>query len=206
MTKRTSFLGAVVLAAAVAVPAVAEARIVDLRVAAQGGLMGGWGTTSNTPDFFEQTRGPGFGFEVGAKLLVFDFSVNFLQIVDSNGLSGTLIQGLFGTEIDIPVGHMKLDNGESAHMLHTGIVGGVALGTGAPVMLPVTNDQLADKGFIARYRFAYEFFLNPFMGVGGEVDFGWHYFLGGEAINNAAAHSTGYQGMVLGNFTFHLGR
>jgi hypothetical protein len=205
MTKRSSFLGAAVIAAAVALPAVAEARIVDLRLAGQGGLMGGWGTTSNTPDFFEQTRGPGFGFEVGAKLLVFDFSVNFLQIIDSKGLSGTLIQGLFGTEIDIPVGHMKLDNGQSAHMLHTGIAGGVALGTGAPVSLPVTNDQLADKGFVARYRFAYEFFLNPFMGVGGEVDFGWHYFLGGQAVNNAAAHSTGYQGMLLGNFTFHLG-
>ena len=205
MTKRSSFLGAVVIAASVALPAVAEARIVDLRLAGQGGLMGGWGTTSNTPDFFEQTRGPGFGFEVGAKLLVFDFSVNFLQIIDSKGLSGTLIQGLFGTEIDIPVGHMKLDNGQSAHMLHTGIAGGVALGTGAPVSLPVTNDQLADKGFVARYRFAYEFFLNPFMGVGGEVNFGWHYFLGGQAVNNAAAHSTGYQGMLLGNFTFHLG-
>jgi hypothetical protein len=206
MTKRSTFLGAAVLAAAVALPSVAEARMIDLRVAAQGGLMGGWGTTSNTPDFFEQTRGPGFGFDVGLKLLVFDFSVNFLQIIDGNGLSGTLIQGLFGTDIDIPVGHMKLDNGESAHVLHTGIVGGVALGTGAPVMLPVTNDQLADKGFIARYRFAYEFFLNPFMGVGGEVNFGWHYFLGGEAINNASAHSTGWQGMLLGNFTFHLGR
>ena len=206
MTKRSSFLGAAVLAAAVALPGVAEARIIDLRLAGQGGLMGGWGTTSNTPDFFAQTAGPGFGFDVGLKLLVFDFSVNFLQFVDGNGLSGTLIQGLFGTDIDIPVGHMKLDNGESAHVLHTGIVGGVALGTGAPVSLPVTNDQLADKGFIARYRFAYEFFLNPFMGVGGEVNFGWHYFLGGQAVNNAAAHSTGYQGMLLANFTFHLGR
>jgi hypothetical protein len=206
MTRRSSFLGAAVLATVIAVPAVAEARLIDLRLAGQGGLMGGWGTTSNTPDFFEQTSGLGFGFEAGLKLLVFDFSVNVLQIVDGGGLSGTLIQGLFGTEIDIPVGHMKLDNGESAHVLHTGIAGGVALGTGAPVMLPVTNDQLADKGFIARYRFGYEFMLNPFMGVGGEVDFGWHYFLGGQAVNNSAAHSSGYQGMLLGKFTFHLGR
>ena len=55
-------------------PAVAEARIVDLRLAGSGGGMIGWGTTPSTPDFFEQTRGPGFGFELGLKLLVFDFS------------------------------------------------------------------------------------------------------------------------------------
>src|SRR6185436_4498341 len=99
MIKRSSFLAAVLLAG-VAVPAVAEARIVDLRLAGQAGGMVGWGTTANTPDFFEQTRGPGFGFEIGAKLLVFDFSVTLLQMMDGNGLTGTLLQGLFGTEID----------------------------------------------------------------------------------------------------------
>jgi hypothetical protein len=205
MTKRSTFLGAALLAA-VAFPAVAEARIVDLRLAGNAGGMVGWGTTANTPDFFAQTRGPGFGFELGAKLLVFDFSVTLLQMIDGNGLSGTLLQGLFGTEIDIPAGHMKLDNGQSAHIIHTGIVGGVALGTGAPVSFPVTNSQLADKGFVTRYRIAYEFFLNPFMGVGGQLDFGWHYFLGGQAVNNSADHSKGFHGMLLGHFTFHLGR
>ena len=204
MIKRSSFL-ATVLLAGVAVPAVAEARIVDLRLAGQAGGMVGWGTTPNTPDFFEQTRGPGFGFEIGAKLLVFDFSVTVLQMVNGNGLSGTLLQGLFGTEIDIPAGRMKLDNGQSAHMVHTGIAAGVALGTGAPVTLPVMNSELADKGFVTRYRFGYEFFLNPFMGVGGQLDFGWHYFLGGQAVNIPEDHSKGFHGMLLANFTFHLG-
>jgi hypothetical protein len=204
MTKRSTFLGAALIAA-VAFPAVAEARIVDLRLAGNAGGMVGWGTTDNTPDFFAQTRGPGFGFELGAKLLVFDFSVTLLQMIDGNGLSGTLLQGLFGTEIDIPAGHMKLENGQSAHIIHTGIVGGVALGTGAPVSFPVTNSQLADKGFVTRYRIAYEFFLNPFMGVGGQLDMGWHYFLGGQAVNNSADHSKGFHGMLLAHFTFHLG-
>jgi hypothetical protein len=205
MMKRSSVIAAAVLLGAVAAPAVAEARVVDLRLAGNAGGMVGWGTTANTPDFFAQTRGPGFGFELGAKLLVFDFSVSFLQIVKDGGLSGTLIQGLFGTEIDIPVGPYKLDNGQSAQMLHTGIAAGVALGTGAPVSLPVTNDQLADKGFVARYRIGYEYFLNPFMGVGGELNFGYHYFLGGKAVNDTADHSSGYQGTLLANFTFHLG-
>ncbi len=179
--------------------------MIDLRLAGNAGGMVGWGTTPKTPDFFEQARGPGFGFELGLKLLVFDFSVSFLQIVKDGGLSGTLIQGLVGTEIDIPAGHSKLDNGQSAHVLHTGLVGGVALGTGAPVMLPVTNNQLADKGVLFRFRFGYEYFLNPFMGVGGHLDFGYHYFLGGQAVNNTADHSVGYQGMLMADFTFHLG-
>ena len=205
MMKRRSVIAAAALAAAIVVPAVAQARVVDLRLAGNVGGMVGWGTTPNTPDFFEQTRGPGFGFELGAKLLVFDFSITFLQILKDGDLAGTLIQGLFGTEIDIPVGPYKLANGQSAQVLHTGIVAGVALGTGAPVMLPVTNDQLADKGFVARYRFGYEYFLNPFMGVGAQLDLGYHYFLGGQAINNTKDHSAGYQGALLANFTFHLG-
>jgi len=207
MMKRSSLMAAAAVLAGIAAPTVAEARVVDLRLAGTAGGLIGWGTTQNTPDFFEQTRGPGFGFELGAKLLVFDFSVNFLQIVKNGELAGTLIQGLFGTEIDIPVGPYKLDNGQgqSAQILHTGIVAGVALGTGAPVSLPIMNDQLADKGFVSRFRFAYEFFLNPFMGVGGQLDFGWHYFLGGQAVNNTADHSSGYHGSLLATFTFHLG-
>jgi hypothetical protein len=204
MMKRRSILGAAVVAA-LAFPAVAEARAVDLRLAAQGGGMYGWGTTTNTPDFFEQTRGPGFGFEVGAKLLVFDFSVDFMQFVN-NGLQGTLIQLLAGTEVDIPAGQAKLPSGQSAHILHMGVAAGGALGTGAPVTLPVTNDQLADKGFVSRFRIGYEYFLNQFMGIGAELDLGYHYFLGGQAVAvNAADHSSGYHGMLLANFTFHLG-
>lgn len=204
MTKRSGILGAAVIAA-VALPAVAEARVADLRVAAQGGGMYGWGTTTNTPDFFEQTRAPGFGFETGLKLLVFDVSVDFTQFVQDGGLKGTLIQLLAGTDIDIPAGQAKLPNGQSANVIHMGIEAGGALGTGAPVMLPVTNDQLADKGFVSRFRFGYEYLLNQFMGVGGQLDLGYHYFLGGQAVNNASAHSSGYHGMLMANFTFHLG-
>jgi hypothetical protein len=202
MTKRSSILGAAVIAA-LALPAVAEARALDLRLSANGGGMYGFGTTSNTPDFFEQTRGPGFGFEAGAKLLVLDVSLNFMQFLN-NGLQGTLIQLLVGTDIDIPAGQTKLPNGQSAHVVHMGIEAGGALGTGAPVMLPVTNDQLADKGFVSRFRVGYEYLLNQFMGVGTHLDLGYHYFLGGQAVNSAD-HSSGYHGMLLADFTFHLG-
>jgi len=204
MTKRSSILGLTLLAA-VAFPAAAEARIVDLHLGANAGGMYGWGTTSNTPDFFHQASGPGFGFEAGLKLLIFDVSVDFMQIVKSGGFDGTLIQLLAGIDTDLPAGSTKLPNGQSVNVIHIGAWGGVALGTGAPVSLPITNDQLADKGVVSRVRFAYEYYLNDFMGVGPELSFGWHYFLGGQAINMTSDHSAGYHLIGLANFTFHLG-
>ena len=166
--------------------------------------MFGWGQRSVVPDFFRQSAGPGFGFELGARLLVIDLSMSFLQLMDSNGLSGTLIQVLLGTEIDIPVGQPKLPNGQSVNILHAGVVGGVALGTGAPVSFPINNEQVADKGLVSRFRFGYEYFLNPFMGVGAQLDFGYHYFLAGQPINGMD-HASGFHIIGLGNLTFHLG-
>jgi hypothetical protein len=204
MTKR-SWILAVALVAVVAVPATARARVVDLHLGATGGGMYGWGTTNNTPDFFHQAAGPGFGFDAGLKLLIFDVSVDFMQIIKDGALGGTLIQLLAGIDTDLPAGSQKLPNGQSVNVIHIGAWAGGALGTGAPVSLPITNDQLADKGFVSRFRGAYEYYQNEFMGVGGEVSFGWHYFLGGQSTVNSADHSAGYHLVGLANFTFHLG-
>jgi hypothetical protein len=204
VTGRARWLGAVALAATLAAPAAAEARLVDLRAAAQAGGMFGWGQRSAVPDFFRQSAGPGFGFELGARLLVIDLSMSFLQLMDTDGLSGTLIQLLLGTEIDIPVGDPKLPNGQSVNVLHTGIVAGVALGTGATVSFPIDNEQIADKGIVSRFRFGYEYFLNPFVGVGGQLDLGYHYFLAGQPINGMD-HASGFHIIGLGNLTFHIG-
>ena len=74
-------------------------------------------------------------------------------------------------------------------------------------MAPVTNEQLAGKGFRRATGSRYEYFLNPFMGVGGEVQFGYHYLVGASGtVNNSADHSSGYHIMALGSFIFHLGR
>ena len=120
--------------------------------AGNAGGMYGWGTTPNTPDFFEQTRGPGFGFEVGAKLLVFDFSVDFMQIVNDGGLSGTLIQVLLGTEHRHPGrASAKLDERpERAACFTPGVVGGRRARHGRARDAAGDNDQLADKGFVSR--------------------------------------------------------
>jgi hypothetical protein len=175
--------------------------MVDLRLAGTAGGMFGWGTTPNTQDMIRNAAGPGFGAELGLKLLVIDASVNVFQIVKDGGLNATLIQGLIGTDIDFPAGNTKLENGQSVHMVHTGVVAGFVLGTNAPAMRPVTNDQLAGKGFVTRYRLAYEYFLNPFMGVSVEGHFGYHYLVGGSAtVNNSSDHSSGYHIVGLASF------
>ena len=53
------------------------------------------------------------------------------------------------------------------------------------------NAQIANKGITSRNRLAYEYFLNPFMGVGGEA-FGYHYFIDGQRAANSQDHSSGY--------------
>ena len=93
-------------------------------------------SASAVPDFFRQSAGPGSGFELGARLLVIDLSMSFLQLVDSNGLSGALMQALLGAEVDIPVGQPRLPNGQSINVLHAGVAGGAALGYGRAGELP----------------------------------------------------------------------
>jgi hypothetical protein len=202
VTGRKVILGAAVVAA-LAAPAVAEARMIDLRLSGQGGGMFGWTTTPNAQDMFRTAAGPGVGVEAGLKLLVFDASVSVLQMF-KDGLGGTFIQGLLGVDVDLPAGNTKLDTGQNVHIIHTGAVFGFVLGTSAPAMTPVMSDQLADRGFVGRGRLAYEYYLNPFMGVGVEGHFGWHYLVGG-ANATISDHSQGYHIAALGSFTFHLG-
>jgi hypothetical protein len=95
----------------------AEARLIDLYAGATAGGMAGWGTTPNTPDFFDTTRGGGVGFDLGLKLLIFDFSTNFFQTFNGSGAAGTLIEFLLGTEFDIPLGGAKLPDGQSQNVL-----------------------------------------------------------------------------------------
>lgn len=195
---------AVGLAVTLAAPRAAEARWVDLHAGLRAGGLVGWGTGSGEQtDFFERTRGPGVGFDMGLKLLVFDLSANFLQVFDGDGRAGTLTQLLLGFEIDLPVGRTKLPDGHSQMILRPGIAGGVGFGTPRPVAPPLSNAQISDKGIVSHAKLAYEFFLNPFVGVGAEANFGYHYFLWGQTVNGPA--SSGYQLAGLGTVTFHLG-
>jgi hypothetical protein len=203
--KRRGLLLAIVLGGALLAARPAEARLIDLYAGATAGGLAGWGTTPNTPDFFDTARGGGVGFNLGLKLLIFDFSTNFFQTFNSSGAAATMVQFLLGTELDIPLGETKLPDGHSQSVLEPEIAGGFGFGTPGPVNPPLSNDQVSAKGVVVNGIVGYEYYFNPFIAVGGQATFGYHYFFGGDVVNSSQGHSSGYHVVGLGTLTFHLG-
>jgi hypothetical protein len=210
MMSRARHLAATAVALGVALGGAraAEARLLDARAGVRLGGMAGWGSSDTTPDFFHNTAGFGGGFELGARLLIFDASVSFLQLVNSSGWAGTLTQVQLGVAFDIPIGEeRKTPDGKTVtdDVIHPAIVGGFGFGTPAPVKPPLTNDEISDKGIVAVAKVGYEHFLNQFLAIGLEGDIGYHYFLGGQVVTNNNDHSSGPHFIGLGTLTFHLG-
>jgi hypothetical protein len=203
-------MGALAAVALAARPA--EARLLDLRAGARAGGLTGWGTTANTPDFFERRGGPGVGAEVGARLLIFDFSVNFTQLFNGDGRNGTFTQALVGIAFDIPVGNQyfakgDIGAGQSQNIIRPIIGAGFGFGTSEAIRAPIDNAQISDKGFVSRAGVGYEHFFNPFIGAGAQVDFGYHYFVGGgqSMVASNETHSAGYNLSGFATLMFHLG-
>ncbi|HVZ75105.1 MAG TPA: hypothetical protein VHJ20_22135 [Polyangia bacterium] len=199
-------LGLVIILVGAARPA--EARLIDLHAGVRAGGVGGWGTTPNTPDFFDRRRGAGAGVDVGVKLLIFDLSANFTQLLDG----GTLSQLLFGINIDLPVGNQVfregIEKGHSRNLLRPLATVGVAAGTPEKVSPPLNEAQISDKGLVTYVGLGYEHFLNEFLGIGAQADFGYHYFVGGGASMAAPSmhgFSAGYNFDGFATLTFHLG-
>jgi hypothetical protein len=172
-------------------------KLVDLHGAVLVGGQLGRGTDSTIPDLYHQAQGPGFGAEVGARLLVLDLSIRFLQTVTQNGWQGTMLSALLGPSIEIPVARNVV--------IRPGLAGGFVFGTSGPVDPPLTNDQLAGKGFLVVGRFAVERMFGPIFGLGGEVQGGYHYLFGANAVVNGKDHSSGWQTGVFATAAFHLG-
>ena len=172
--------------------------------ATAGGLTG-WGTTPNTPDFFDSTRGPSVGFDMGLKVLFVDLSASFLQVLSGSGRSGTLIQLLLGGEVDVPLGSARLADGEPVHVLQPKLAGGLGFGTPGPVKTPYNDAQVSAKGIVGDAILGYSYYLDPLVAVGAEATFGYHYFFGGDVVNASEGHSSGYHVVALGTVTFHLG-
>ena len=183
----------------------AHARLVDLYAGGTAGGVTGWGTTKNTPDFFDSTRGAGVGFNLGVKVLFIDLSAGFLEVLNGSGTSGTFIQLLLGGEVDVPLGAARLADGGSVQVLQPRLAGGFAFGTPGQVNAPLTDAQISAKGIVGDAVLGYEYFLNPFIAVGAEGTFGWHYLFGGDVVNASQGHSSGYHVLALGTVTFHLG-
>ncbi len=192
----------------------AEARLIDLRADVLAGGITGWGNTTNTPDFFNRRQGPGLGLEVGVKLLIFDVSADFFQVIDGNGRAGTLTQILAGINIDVPIGNDKfqngIDRGHNKNILHPLADIGFAAGTPEPVHPPLDNAQISDKGLVTYVGLGYEHFLTGVIAIGAEAEYGYHYFTGGGrstvVVNEPnQLYSSGTQLAGYATLTFHLG-
>lgn len=184
-----------------------QARLIDLYAAGTAGGVTGWGTTPNTKDFFDLTRGGGLGFDLGMKLLFLNVDANFVQVFDGSGASGTFVQFLLGGAVDLPLGKQRFQNGEPVNVLEPKLAAGFGFGTPAPVHGTLTDDQISAKGVVADAVLGYEHYLDPYVAIGAQATFGWHYLFGGDVVNSSAnqGHSNGYHLIGLGTVTFHLG-
>ena len=183
----------------------AQARLIDFYAGPRARVIAGWGNKSGTPDFFDKVRGAALGAEAGAKLLVFQLSVSFLQMIDGGGRSGTLSQAILGVEIDIPIGEARMKDGRRKLLLRPGTGAGVGFGTPGPVSPPLSNDQISHKGLVTQTRLALEYNPHELFGFGVEGMFGYHYFVGAQAVNDVSTHDSGYHLSVLATATLHLG-
>jgi hypothetical protein len=181
----------------------ARAKLLDLHVGAVAGGMTGRGADSGTPDFFHLAQGGGFGAEVGLRLLVLDLSIRFVQFVDSKGTAGTLSTILLGPSVEIPV---QSRGEQPVLVVRPGVAVGFGFGTPLPVNLPLNNDQISGKGLLVVGRFGIERMFGPVVGLGAEVQGGYHYFFGADAtVNDQKDHSSGWQIAGFGMLSVHFG-
>ncbi len=174
-----------------------------------GGTTGG-GTARGAPDFFDASEGFASGVNLGVRLFVVDFSLRFLQMIDSHGASSTLSTALLGSSLEIPLvgggqdiaGHPR----RVEVVLRPGLGAGFALGTPAPVHLPIDNAQLSAKGFLVQGSCGVERLFGPYFGIGATLEGGYHYLFGQSAtLNSSSDRSQGWQLAIFTTFTGHFG-
>jgi hypothetical protein len=103
--------------------------------------------------------------------------------------------------VEIPV---KAGSGGPAVVVRPGLAVGFGFGTLGPVDPPLDAAQISAKGLLVNGRFAVERMFGPVLGLGAEVQGGYHYFFGG-VINEANTHSEGWQLVGLGTVSAHFG-
>jgi hypothetical protein len=187
----------------------AQGKLIDLHGAVLVGGSTGNGSAAGGTDFYHQTQGPGFGGEVGVRLLVLDLSIRFLQMVGSDGREGTQSTLFFGPSIEIPILGGGTDSAGRHRpvtlVIRPALVGGLVFGTPAPVSPPLTGDQISAKGVLGMGRLAVEWMFGPIFGLGVEAEGGYHYLIGASGVVNGPDHSSGWQMAGFGTAAFHLG-
>jgi hypothetical protein len=192
----------------------ANAKLFDLYASLKGGGITGSGLDTldkvgpnGMPvlgsDYFEIERGPATGFEVGAEVLFFDFSITGYQffdvgstnpkVADDGAFAGTLFEFLLGIDFDVP-----LDSGKDpSWFLRLGANAGIGLGLHRRVDPPLSNDEVASKGFMSHAIFALDYHINDVLYLGAEFLPGYHIFApGGDNPVNDNSAGTHYMGFL----------
>jgi hypothetical protein len=159
-------------------PAASHAKVLDLWAGGHLGAVGGSGSGDTADaDFFSSVHGAGAGFDFGAQLLFLNFEVRFTQVMGGAPGNGSLTQFLAGADGEIALDSLL----RPVLFLRIGGWSGIALGTPAPVDLPLDNPQVSHKGFVVSGVAALDYHVNPFVTMGLEVSPGYHYFFPGGA-------------------------
>ncbi len=189
-----------VAVAMLALPAMAQADILSLHAAVQGGGAGGKGISGGQKDnaFHEGAQGVFYGANVGLEFFMMDAWVEHYQHHDGDqGLSGTWTQFMIGLDASLPLAAKskggtvdpktgKRKGGYSQVVLDLALAAGFGLATGQQVDPPLDNSEITDKGFLVqvsagiRYRFSKVFS----MGVRVPVQYGYMFKSGPGIVAN----------------------
>jgi len=195
-------------------PAVAQADILSLHAAVQGGGAGGKGISGGSKDdaFHEGAKGVFYGANVGVEFLMLDAWVEHYQHYDTDqGLAGTWTQFMLGIDATMPLAQkskggsidpksQKRKGGYSPVVLDLGLAVGYGLATGQQVDPPLDNSEITDKGFLIQASVAIRYRFNKVFSMGVRVPVQWGYmFKSGPGVvaNNDDNQYQSIQGAVM---------
>jgi len=161
----------------VALAAPASAELLTLSGEVQTGGMYGKGTSGDQKDngFFAIAPHFLYGANLAAELLFFDVWIQHQQFTEFSGTLATWTQFGVGVHHVFDLGTEPQKKLHKGNFFEAGL--GFFFGIGTPIQakLPLSNDQLSDKGFSAEVRFGYGVHLNPVLDLALAVpaSYGW---------------------------------
>ncbi len=172
---------------------VADAKVLEVYVQAQGGGGSGRGLSGDQKDadFFAGAEGGMFGVKLGAELLFLDGWVEHNDYYDGD-ISGTWTQFMFGGDVDFAISDPPAPDQKPKTYAQVGLAIGFGMGTGQQVDPPLDNTEITDKGFVAQAAIGIEHRFSKIFGVGVTVPLEYGYLfkneLGMAAANDLSKH------------------
>jgi len=192
-------------------PSPAEAKLLELQLRVHGGgLAGIYGTEEYDPsntdpdlaavageDFFKARSGGCFGGTLNVEVLFIDFTYEFYQLVDNNGLNSTLNNFLVGFDWDFRAGRKWV--------ITPYLLAGFGLATQNNSWLAKEYPQIAladleSRMVMTRIGIRFEYMVGKFFRLGFDIGGGYHYGMTtASAANDLDGHSHGFH--VIGNIS-----